>query len=380
MKNSAKPALKSPMKMWLGALVTAVLIIAAVPFARPAQNYLKSAFGAHIFILITLAFVPIGFEVFRRFVCKSPEKRIQRIIAFIVIAALYAVRLKSLDVSVERFHLIEYGVLAVFVAAACNRHGLGRVSYAWGVASSLLVGLADELFQWMRPERVGEFRDVLINIQGGILALLILILIVRDKNMAGSSSTASWAVFFLNCSVLTALSCWFISTVQIFGYANCDPEIGCFRSFWEMKQLKAMTRLTYEHLVRATDAKTAADPGSYAKRYWYDREAQEHFDQVRLLFEMRNMDAACREYKLVNKYFKPSIEKHGRTFSHDIGEAVQGCAPNESGRQFASKVADFMVVIVNRNQLFMISSLLVAIFITAGIRLLATGIKREVRR
>lgn len=66
----------------------------------------------------------------------------------------------ALSIPEERFHLILFGVLGLFFMRDARASGFGA-SYAFFLGSS--VGVLDELFQALLPNRVGDMRDVVIN-------------------------------------------------------------------------------------------------------------------------------------------------------------------------------------------------------------------------
>lgn len=67
----------------------------------------------------------------------------------------------------KTIHLIEYGVLAVFVFRACR-------SFWWTFVFCLFYAFTDETHQLFVLGRQGKFRDVLIDLLGSSLALYIL--------------------------------------------------------------------------------------------------------------------------------------------------------------------------------------------------------------
>lgn len=88
------------------------------------------------------------------------------------VALGYAVAVWALPVPEERFHLLQYGLLAWLLSEALD--GLPALAGPRrdGVAVLLvtLVGAADEGVQWLLPNRVGDWRDVLINAAAAVLA------------------------------------------------------------------------------------------------------------------------------------------------------------------------------------------------------------------
>ena len=77
----------------------------------------------------------------------------------------------QLKIPAERIHFIEYGLLGIFVIRP----------YATGTWKFLLpafllvclIGAGDELIQWFLPNRVGEWKDVGLNVIGGFFGLWI---------------------------------------------------------------------------------------------------------------------------------------------------------------------------------------------------------------
>jgi VanZ family protein len=75
----------------------------------------------------------------------------------------------------ERIHFVEYAVLGVLLYFALREGILGRRLILYIPALVFIIGLGDELIQGILPNRVYDFRDVLMNLAGGILGELILI-------------------------------------------------------------------------------------------------------------------------------------------------------------------------------------------------------------
>ena len=100
------------------------------------------------------------------------------------IVAVYLMVFLRIAVLEERSHLIEFGVLGVFVyAALAERTGQGRRVPAPAVVAILAtsaVGLLDECLQLAVPSRVFDPWDILFNVLAGALAV-------------GASVTLGWA-------------------------------------------------------------------------------------------------------------------------------------------------------------------------------------------
>lgn len=91
-----------------------------------------------------------------------------RIGGFVLAAVLVGLQVHAVargpaDVSaVERFHILEYGLLAALFYWAL------RPTQSWlalpgALIAAAVVGVLDETVQWLVPTRVGELRDILLN-------------------------------------------------------------------------------------------------------------------------------------------------------------------------------------------------------------------------
>ncbi len=91
------------------------------------------------------------------------------------VAAAYLLVVVRMAVPTERSHLVEYGVVAVFVhEALLERAGQGRrvpvpSLLAIGIAS--LVGVVDEGIQRFLPSRVMDPVDILFNVLAAVMAV-----------------------------------------------------------------------------------------------------------------------------------------------------------------------------------------------------------------
>ena len=91
------------------------------------------------------------------------------------ISAAYILLFVRMAIPTERSHLIEYGVVAVFIYEALTErvsHGdcvpvPGIVAF---VAASLL-GVIDECIQFVLPSRVFEWTDILFNVLAAAMAI-----------------------------------------------------------------------------------------------------------------------------------------------------------------------------------------------------------------
>lgn len=94
----------------------------------------------------------------------------------------------------ERSHLIEYGVVAVFIyEALTERKSHGRsvpVPALLAILGSSLVGAIDEFIQAVLPSRVFEWTDILFNFLASLMAVIAMVVLGWARRL---TRRARWA-------------------------------------------------------------------------------------------------------------------------------------------------------------------------------------------
>ncbi len=347
---------------WVCSFICSLLILATVPVARPLQKLLERNFKSGISYLLTALFILAAIELFRRFIWNPRRFSVQFLVLFSLIAAGYAWRLSRLPVAVERFHLIEYGCLAIFVLLACHRMDSGWVGLGWAMSAVLFVGLCDELFQYYWPGRYGEWRDVVINMESGAMALLSLILLNPLKGIMHASAARSQAFLFFTLACLSVLSGCFFLHVQQFGFEISDPEFGRFRSHFQAAELLKITQRNCNAYFSGPNTK--ASENKTISRDLYFKEAKQHFDRSKLLLQLHRWNDAYREHLVFNRYFSGAAE----SFRYTADESRKFEKHRVSGSQhFLSQPMDYLVVHLDSTQVKWISAICFLIFFCAGL-------------
>jgi len=97
------------------------------------------------------------------------------IVVTLGIVATYLLVFARMAIPEERTHLIEYGVVAVFInEALTERASQGRhvpVPALLAVLATAMVGLLDECIQAFLPNRVFDYRDILFNGLAAVMAV-----------------------------------------------------------------------------------------------------------------------------------------------------------------------------------------------------------------
>ena len=85
--------------------------------------------------------------------------------------------LQRLELAVEKIHFSEYGLLSFLVFRLFRHRFQPRWIYVWTLPTVCLIGVADELFQGIFPNRVFDPRDIGFNSWAGLLGLSVVVLL-----------------------------------------------------------------------------------------------------------------------------------------------------------------------------------------------------------
>ena len=121
--------------------------------------------------------------VLYRFVRFSQRLKRSTYMLLAINLSLYLAVMLWKKIPAERFHLFEYGILAVCIFRAM-RLDLGEgMSYLWAFLLTFLIGWGDEGIQHLLPNRYYEMADVLLNAVSGALGLTLMFIIRRENEI-----------------------------------------------------------------------------------------------------------------------------------------------------------------------------------------------------
>ncbi len=159
-------------RLWGWTLAVLAAIYSTLGLASTLAGMLRDAglLNAGVFVLACLmvlaAAVTQGLK-------KKPGRA--EILVALGVSAAYLLVFVRMTSPVERSHLVEYGVVAVFVYEALReRAGNGRrvpVPALLAVVATSLVGAVDELLQLLLPSRVFDPVDILFNVVAAVMAV-----------------------------------------------------------------------------------------------------------------------------------------------------------------------------------------------------------------
>lgn len=158
-------------RLWTWTLTVVVAILATLGLARSLADAVgETAWSVPLFIIACLLVLATILTQGLRVRPSGAEL----CVALGVVAA-YILVFVRMTIATERSHLVEYGVVAVFVyEALLERTSQGRqvpFPALLAVVGTSLLGILDESIQWMLPSRVFELQDILFNVLAAVMAV-----------------------------------------------------------------------------------------------------------------------------------------------------------------------------------------------------------------
>lgn len=149
-----------------------LFIYLTIPLARTVQTAVRDRGGSMVFLWITLlAGTAAAGAVVRAGLRKRWTPTPGRSLALAAVFGAFAASAGSLRANPEEaFHFVQYGVLGFLLFRALGFRLADPSIYVAGALIGAAVGIADELIQWLVPNRYFDYRDIGINAWAGVLA------------------------------------------------------------------------------------------------------------------------------------------------------------------------------------------------------------------
>ncbi len=290
------------------AIAAATALVLSAPFLGLIRARLRSAFPEQ-FVWIVGGAIALGVAaaigVAIRRIRDHRALRYGALAAAIAIAVGYAILNagdnRDSDI-VELFHFLQYGVVTyLFYRACCGIPDLSLVVLP--LLAGLIVGTAEEWLQWFLPVRVGEIRDLYLNLTAITCGLLFSLAIDPPRVFSPfllSGSGMRIARFAVAAILAVAM---FVHIIHL-GHAVTDDDIGMFESRYSRDELIALQaekaaawrRTPPLHLRRV------------AREDQYMTEGVQHVSWRNRKWEEQDFLAAWNENLILEKYFVPVLD------------------------------------------------------------------------
>jgi hypothetical protein len=233
----------STLKFLSAVLVSAAVVLSA-PFMGQVRAWVRTTFpGQFVLIVGGTVAAAIGIAVLIALV-RIRDRRVLRYGAFaaaLILGFAYNVALATGNPetdAVERVHFVEYGLIALLFYRACRPLGDASM-FILPIFAAVIVGTFEEWFQWFIPVRIGELRDVALNLIAVACGLLFSVGVSPPASFAPRLQPGSCSRLGLFASAAVLILAAFVHAVHL-GYLVSHDDIGSFKSRYHDEQLRAL--------------------------------------------------------------------------------------------------------------------------------------------
>jgi hypothetical protein len=286
-------------------------VVLSAPFMGQVRAMLRSAFPGHFAAVVAGGVGAAVVAAVAAALVRVRDRRAARygaILGAVGVGAAYSLATASgtPDVdAVERVHFLEYGLISfLFYRAWRAGSDVSDVSIvALPIAAGVIVGTLEEWFQWFIPNRVGEVRDVLLNLVAIGCGLAFSIGVDSPPAFAWRprrGSAQAIGMWFGAAALVFAL---FVDSVHL-GHEISDPGTPRFRSRYTSEELSTRARDRVERwqttpptkLVRLSREDQYMDEG-----LWHIRRRNESW-------QANDFAAAAGENRILETFFAPVLD------------------------------------------------------------------------
>lgn len=306
------------MRLGVAILVAAALVLSA-PFVGQVRSSIRAAFpGQFVAIVGGVIATGVAAALVAAFIRIRTRRawRYAAIVSALAIAVLYSWATANPNPesrAVERFHFLQYGVITFLFYRAWRSAGDLSILLL-PLLAGLIVGTAEEWLQWFIPNRVGEMKDVFLNVVAIGTGLLFSVGVdPPDVFRLHVSPRTRSRLAGLTIAALLVFAAFF--HVVHLGFAVVDGEIGTFESRYTREHLAAL------QAERAARWKVSPPPTRLVRLSREDQYLTEGIQHVRwrnTKWTEGDVPAAWLENRILEKYYAPVLDTptHEGTSGH----------------------------------------------------------------
>lgn len=237
------------MRPFVPALVLFAVIVGVAPAIGHVRDFLFETFPEGSVRFLAAGFAVAAGGAFVYAVARIRRRRWLRYGGLVVVLALLAFQTVGFATDhikvnvVEKVHILEYGSLAFLLYRGFLRRRSGAGDAELIVSTFFAVTLAgtvEEGVQWLVPQRLGEIRDVALNVTAGMTGLVFALCLDPPESWSwrlGAGGRRRVA----RGAALAVLALGLFFYVAHIGYEIEDPEIGRFRSRFTAEELRGLS-------------------------------------------------------------------------------------------------------------------------------------------
>jgi hypothetical protein len=377
---------------WLYVAIWSLVIFATIPVARVLQHFVAQRWGRETFTYVVLVGILIAFgsSIFylRRLRAASRSSYFW-LFATAAVFVGYTIYLRNAPE--EAIHFLQYGVLGILTyRALAHRFHDASIYFAAAIICGI-IGMLDEIIQWLTPARLWALNDVWLNFVAGSLVQIgiakgLTPSIIRGlpsrRNLQVLCRLGMVAVVLLGFSLLNTpeLIGWYAdripclgflkrneSVMAEYGYLYIDPDIGRFRSRLSPSELGQSDRKRSKEAAEILDRYQNRDEyRAFLKIYTpvsdpFVHEARVHLFRRDIKFRaakkwMNNQEKysirltfAFRENQIMEKFFRNTLHNSAYVWSAEKLALAKKHLMHD--KEYESRVSRKLITRVSKGQL-----------------------------
>jgi hypothetical protein len=296
-------------RAWLvTAAVSAATLVLSAPFIGQLRTSLRDGLGERFPLLMAVVVAGaagIGLAVAIRGIRQHRRPRYAALGLAVLIAAGYAAASRTGNAeadAVERFHFIEYGIITLLFYKAWRPSGDGTV-LVMPVLAAFIVGVTEEWLQWFIPARIGEVRDVLLNLIAIGCGLLFCLGLDPPTRLQLSMRPGARRQLVALAGTAIVVFGGFFDTVHL-GHEIADRDAGVFRSRYTAEQLAALA----DERARRWRDQPPLTWSRLSREDQYFSEGVAHVQHRNRQWTEGHVLAARHENLILEKYYAPVLD------------------------------------------------------------------------
>ena len=390
------PPREGPLGSWLLVVLWTLVIYATIPIARPLLKMVDRLWGADLLRWLSIAITVGAAGLAARYIYRQVPRLSGRRLAWLaaVVGVFLYLMLTKMKTPSEALHFLEYGLLGLLVWRALSHRVRDRWVYPCAVLVCMLVGMVDEILQWMMPGRFWDVRDILHNGIAALLAQLAVAGGMRPPFIHGGTSPRSVRWFFsLSAAFLILVGLcasntpvavdWYSGRLPAlaflreldhpmseYGYRYQTPETGRFYSRFRLEDLAWLDQRRAEDAGRVIAHYLAHETyANFLSRYTpvtdpFVHEAMVHLHRRnhyagasgRYLGQedlyRRHVTVAYRENQILERYFANTLAVSGQRWTEEMD--VQFKPHLRTDRIYKSEVSRHLITQWSERQLWLV--------------------------
>ncbi len=352
---------------WMAAAAWTAVIFLTLPYAPIWRDWLTEKFTGY-FIPIAVAVILILVLIITVTRMIKRRQPWQDFAYLVLITGAYVYSLSRIKILVEQVHFLEYGLLAYLIISALRVDRKDLSQYLNALLIVTMIGVADEFVQGVLINRVGELRDVYLNMLSGSLGLL-----WHRKCLNLPETPAEWQAGLKAALPIAGLIILSIGIFNVriseFGHRIEDPEIGVFFSrlpthkltgaypdsaFFKEEILPRLYRSSYAELLDIVKNPVHGEVLVHTFRRDKRLKCGDHI-------------IGHRENQILEKYFSSYIAGSEHQWSAEFAAQVADSAANDLDDLYISPVSKHIITAYSSKQQWTVIALLETVVILLAI-------------